>query len=120
MSTADGEITLVFNGEIYNYVELRAEVEQLGHRFRSSAAAIPKAVYRLRARGTIPCNVRQECAVHVRRLEHPRIPESLQDLITLRGDSGVEVTTDVRSEEPASRRTRSNCRSRSAQSTKVL
>src|SRR5690348_6978593 len=31
----DGRITLVFNGEIYNYVELTAELENLGHRFRT-------------------------------------------------------------------------------------
>ncbi len=36
MSTRDGEVTLVFNGEIYNYAELRAELEALGHGFSSS------------------------------------------------------------------------------------
>ena len=28
---------LVFNGEIYNYVELRDELQRLGHRFTSIA-----------------------------------------------------------------------------------
>jgi asparagine synthase (glutamine-hydrolysing) len=35
MSTADGEIWLTFNGEIYNFLELRAQLEARGHRFRS-------------------------------------------------------------------------------------
>ncbi len=34
MATADGRYTLVFNGEIYNHGELRAEMEALGERFR--------------------------------------------------------------------------------------
>ncbi len=33
MSTPDGRLTIAFNGEIYNYRELRREMEQRGHRF---------------------------------------------------------------------------------------
>ena len=33
----DGSIQLVFNGEIYNYPELRAELESRGHRFATNA-----------------------------------------------------------------------------------
>lgn len=33
MTTTDGMLTVVFNGEIYNFVELRAELESHGHRF---------------------------------------------------------------------------------------
>src|SRR2546427_8182787 len=39
MSTEDGNLTLVFNGEIYNYVELREELTKLGHRFKSTGDA---------------------------------------------------------------------------------
>ncbi len=35
LSNEDGTLWISFNGEIFNYVELRAELEQLGHRFRT-------------------------------------------------------------------------------------
>ena len=35
MLSEDGNIGLVFNGCIYNFLELRAELEKLGHRFHS-------------------------------------------------------------------------------------
>lgn len=31
----DGQLQIVFNGEIYNFIELRAELESAGHRFRT-------------------------------------------------------------------------------------
>lgn len=37
MSTPDGRYWLVFNGEIYNYVELRRGLEQQGERFRGTS-----------------------------------------------------------------------------------
>jgi asparagine synthase (glutamine-hydrolysing) len=35
LANEDETLWIVFNGEIFNYLELRAELEQLGHRFRT-------------------------------------------------------------------------------------
>jgi len=37
MADASGQFLLTFNGEIYNYQDLRRELEALGHQFRSSS-----------------------------------------------------------------------------------
>ena len=36
MSSDDGKVTIVFNGEIYNFQELRAELEAAGYAFHLS------------------------------------------------------------------------------------
>lgn len=37
ISNEDGTLWIVFNGEIYNYLELRAELERRGHRFKTKS-----------------------------------------------------------------------------------
>jgi asparagine synthase (glutamine-hydrolysing) len=37
MHDESGQITVVFNGEIYNFRELRMELQEFGHRFRSNS-----------------------------------------------------------------------------------
>jgi asparagine synthase (glutamine-hydrolysing) len=37
MQTADGRLRITFNGEIYNFIELREELSGLGHSFRSKS-----------------------------------------------------------------------------------
>ena len=47
MLTPEGDLAITFNGEIYNFLELRAELEAFGHRFRSrSDTEVMLAAYR--------------------------------------------------------------------------
>lgn len=47
MGDAKGDLWVTFNGEIYNFLELRMELEQLGHRFSSqSDTEVLLAAYR--------------------------------------------------------------------------
>jgi asparagine synthase (glutamine-hydrolysing) len=36
MASADEALTIIFNGEIYNYVEIRSELKALGHQFQTN------------------------------------------------------------------------------------
>ena len=45
-ASADGRLQLIHNGEIYNYRELRSELESKGHRFRTaSSTSVSVAAY---------------------------------------------------------------------------
>ena len=47
MASSDGRYVVVFNGEIYNFLELRRELEERGHRFRTdSDTEVILAAYR--------------------------------------------------------------------------
>ena len=55
MVSEDGQFVLVFNGEIFNYVELRSELRQLGFQFRSSGdSEVLLAAYRQWGRDCLP------------------------------------------------------------------
>jgi asparagine synthase (glutamine-hydrolysing) len=47
MRSADGSAWMIFNGEVYNYVELREELTRLGHQFRTGTdTEVVLAAYR--------------------------------------------------------------------------
>jgi asparagine synthase (glutamine-hydrolysing) len=52
MWTADGDLGVVFNGEIYNHRELRGELEKAGHRFRSDHSDTETLLYAYREWGS--------------------------------------------------------------------
>src|SRR4030042_1662318 len=55
MGTTDGALVITFNGEIYNYRELRAELARRGHAFRTSSdTEVLLAGYREWGEGLLP------------------------------------------------------------------
>ena len=51
MTTLDGQLVITFNGEIYNHVELRKQLEQLGHRFKTDHSDTEVLLYGYREWG---------------------------------------------------------------------
>src|SRR3546814_10251328 len=76
MASDDEMVTLTYNGEIYNFRELRAELEDRGHRFRTSGDTEviiaawrqwgPDCLSRLKDRKSTRLNSSNKCA--------PRMP----------------------------------------------
>jgi asparagine synthase (glutamine-hydrolysing) len=51
MTTLDGQLVITFNGEIYNHVELRKQLERLGHRFKTDHSDTEVLLYGYREWG---------------------------------------------------------------------
>src|SRR4029077_3674063 len=51
MTTLDGQLVITFNGEIYNHVELRKQLERLGHRFKKNNSDTEVLLYGYREWG---------------------------------------------------------------------
>jgi len=56
MATPDGRLVFIFNGEIYNFPELRAELEAAGQRFRgtSDTEVLLQAIEKWGVKATLP------------------------------------------------------------------
>src|SRR4051794_17440545 len=102
VASEDGEITAVFNGEIYNFRELRAELEGRGHRFatRGDGETIvhlyeelgPRFVERLRGMFAIALWDRPR-----RRLVLARDRMGVKPLYLAETESGLAFASEVKS-----------------------
>ncbi len=112
MPSSDGRYWIIFNGEIYNYVELRMELEALGHRFRSHSdtevllAAYaqwgPKALLRLV--GMFACAILD---THERKLFLARDPFGIKPLYYVRSAGFFAFASEIKAllDIPGLRRT---------------
>lgn len=101
MSTADGRHTLVYNGEVYNFVEIRKELETLGETLRSSgdSEVVLKALVRWgpaaveRFRGMFALGLWDE---HERTLLLARDRLGVKPLYVTTGPDGLAFASEVR------------------------
>src|SRR5690625_7030226 len=57
MTTQDGRFTIVYNGEVYNYLELGAELEARGRSFRTDSDRSEEHTSELQSRGHLVCRL---------------------------------------------------------------
>ena len=62
LSNEDGSVWVVFNGEIYNHAELRADLVAKGHRFKSGSDSDGTEVL---------CNLNSSVGIRVVKLQFP-------------------------------------------------
>jgi asparagine synthase (glutamine-hydrolysing) len=111
MATPDGRYVLVLNGEIYNYLELRAELESRGHRFRSrSDTEVLLTAFAVWGRDCLPRLVGMFAFAildtHARRLFLARDPFGMKPLYYTRGEAGLVFASTIAALLPFARHRR--------------
>ncbi len=97
----DGGLVLVYNGEIYNYRELRAELDAVGYRFRTSSdTEVLLAAWKTwgpaclpRLRGMFAFAMFEE---RTGRLFLARDPFGIKPLYVYRGDGGLAFASEAK------------------------
>lgn len=113
MRSSDGRYVLVYNGEVFNYVELRAELEAAGCRFAtaSDTEVVLQALVRWGHETALP-RFNGQFAIafwdrHERRLLLARDPLGIRPLFWAKGDDRLWFASEVKAMfagEPALRR----------------
>jgi asparagine synthase (glutamine-hydrolysing) len=100
MATPDGRYVLVLNGEIYNYLELGAELEAQGYRFRSrSDTEVLLTAFAAWGRDCLPRLVGMFAFAvldtRARRLFLARDPFGMKPLYYTRGEAGLVFASTI-------------------------
>jgi len=100
MTTSDGRLSIVFNGEIYNYLELRRELEQRGRRFatRSDTEVLLQVFAEFGVVGLQRLNGMYACAIwdaHAGELILARDPVGIKPLYYWMNDDRLLFASEV-------------------------